>query len=59
MLQGGQQALMDIVEATIGHDQNNVGWLGVTAEMVHNVLGRGVKPGADAVLSQGRNQCCG
>ena len=41
---------MDIVKATVRHDQDHVPCLRVAAEMVHNLFSSRVKPGVNPVF---------
>ena len=47
---------MDIVEATVRHDQDHVRCLRVAAEMVHNLFSGRVKPGVNPVFLQRLDQ---
>jgi hypothetical protein len=57
--QGCQKTLMDVIEATVGHDQDHIRGLRVTAEMVHNLFSGRVKPGANPLRLQRLDQCPG
>ena len=43
---------MDIVKATVRHDQDHVRCLRVAAEMVHNLFSSRVKPGVNLLRPQ-------
>ena len=47
---------MNIVEATVRHDQDHVRCLRVTAEMVHNLLSGRVKPSLNPLRPQRLDQ---
>ena len=54
-----QETLMDIVKATVRHDQDHIRCLRVAAEMVHNLFSGRVKPGANPLRPQRLDQYLG
>ena len=50
---------MDIVKATVRHDQDHIRCLRVVAEMVYNLFSGRVKPGANSLRPQRLDQYLG
>src|SRR6266540_3308984 len=59
LCQGCQETLMNILKAAVGHDQDDVRWLGIAVEVGNNLCARWVKPGANPVCLQRLDQCRG
>ena len=56
LFQCHQETLMDIIKATVGHDQDHIWCLRVAAEMVHNLFSSRVKPGLNPLRPQRLDQ---